>query len=147
MTSGFHTHAHSCVSAHWHVHTSIHTHTHTCTPLMLTSHGPLKTTLPHPKSSIASPNVATFSRVSACLTSLPLPSPTHRESPCVASHPVASLGRINFQLTTGGWPGVSAWPEPRQTGYGTRADYHMQGRDSRGVGVRVTASQWWQLSL
>lgn len=110
-----------------------HKHTYTRTH-MHTTEAQLETTLPHPKASTASPNLATFSRVSACLTSLPLPSPRRGESPCGASHPAASPGRINFQLTTGGWPGVSAWPEPRQTGCGTRADYHMQGRDSRGLG-------------
>lgn len=88
----------------------------------------------HLKASTASPNLATFSRASTCLTSLPLPSPIRGESPFEASHSVASPGRINFQLTTGGWPGVSAWPEPRQTGCGTRADDHTQGRGGRGWG-------------
>lgn len=119
-------HAHSCASAYTHVHTSLHM----CAHMRTTDahlQQPTQNRTSHPKASTASPNLATFSCASTCLTSLPLPSPIRGESPFEASHPVASPGRINFQLTTGGWPGVSAWPEPRQTGCGTRADDHTQG--------------------
>lgn len=128
-TSGFHVHAiHVCL------HICMSTQAYPYTPLMLTPNGPLKTTFHTPKASTASPNLAMLSHESTCLVSLPLPTPIRGESPCQASHPVASPGRINFQLTTGGWPGVSAWPEPRQTGCGIRADYHMRGRGCGGGG-------------
>lgn len=129
MTSGFHVHAQSHVSAHTHVHTYVHT----CTPLMLTSKDPLKTTFRTPKLP-QPPQTWPHSPVCPPASPLPLPSPMHGESPRPASHPMGSPGRINFQLTTGGWPGVSTWTEPRQTGCGTRVDYTCRVGTAGGEG-------------
>lgn len=119
-----------CMHSHMCLHIRMSTHMYTHAHLQ----EPTQNHISRPKASTASPNLATFSRVSACLASLPLPSPMHGESPRPASHPVGSPGRINFQLTTGGWPGVSTWPEPRQTGCGTRVDYTCRVEAAGGEG-------------